>query len=60
MADIQVRKFDAVHDKIYCDEGITQELYDYLTFKFNYEFMKKKNPQLKRWNGDMHLFSNTT
>ena len=53
---IAIKKYNAVHNKIQCDDGIAQELRAYFTFKAqNYRY----HPLYKarKWNGDITLFS---
>ena len=59
--NIIVQPYNAVYDKIQCEPSITQELYDYFSFKVpNWEFIKRKKPHLKNWFGDIHLLNKQT
>src|SRR6516165_1445379 len=59
--DIVIKKFNATYNLIETDASVDQDIYDYFTFKVpNYEFMRRKNPRLKHWSGDIHLYSKRT
>lgn len=57
MADIIIHPSDAVYDRIICEDAIAEELYHYFSFKEpNADFMIRKVPRLRRWDGYIHLF----
>lgn len=59
MEQVQIKKINELHNKIYCEPWLAQELDDFFTFKTpNYKF----DPRYKAgiWDGNIHLFSTKT
>jgi superfamily II DNA or RNA helicase len=61
MHNIVVHPFNAVYDKIETEPSIAQEMAEYFSFKVeNWEFIRRKKPHLKHWDGSIHLFNKQT
>ena len=56
---IKIEKFNETYLKIYCDDGIAQELYDYFSFEVPGARFHPKVKK-KQWNGKIHLFNSGT
>lgn len=57
MTDITVCPFNATYDLIACDDSVAQDIYDYFSYTDpNGHFIKMKRPNLKNWDGKVHLF----
>ena len=52
---VAVRKYNELYNRLYCDDGVAQELKEFFTFKvpnYQYHILFKK----RLWNGDITLF----